>query len=153
MRYALLSWSLCLLAATAVPTAAQADKPRPPKKGDAIVIKGCLRGSAVEAAQLLSVDVEGVAREAVGVPVLTYRLKGEKKQLKGLEDKHDRKIVEVKGILRSELSGSGIGGTVGRTRITIGVDPRAGRSPHGQDRAIPVLEVTSFDGTAVSCAR
>lgn len=102
---------------------------------------------------MMTVDAEGTPRSEDAVPVLTYRLQGDKRLLKDLKARHDRKVVEVKGILRSDISGSGIGKDIGRTRITIGIDPRTGRSPHGEDRAVPVLEAISFEGTTVSCDR
>jgi hypothetical protein len=142
-----------IVAAMGAAPMAQQAKASTPKKGDTILIKGCLRGSAVEAAETMTVDAEGTRRTEDGVPVLTYRLQGDKGLLKDLKAKHDRNIVEVKGILRSDVSGSGIGKDVGRTRITIGVDPRTGRSPHGDDRPVPVLEAISFEGTTVSCDR
>ncbi|HET7219291.1 MAG TPA: hypothetical protein VFJ02_14640 [Vicinamibacterales bacterium] len=148
-------FGVCVLvvAMGAVPVMAQTATAKAPKKGDTILIKGCLRGSAVEAAALMTIDAEGTPRTEDDVPLLTYRLQGDKGLLKDLKSKHDRRVVEVKGILRSDLSGSGIGKDVGRTRITIGVDPRTGRSPHGEDRAVPVLEAISFAGTTVSCDR
>jgi hypothetical protein len=143
----------CVLVLTAAAaSASQNDKPKLPKKGDTVLIKGCLRGNAVEAAEMLSVDAEGEKRSEGVVPQLTYRLDGKKELLKELRDKHDRTLVEVKGTLRSELGGSGIGKDIGRTRITIGVDPRTNRSP-GADRVIPVVEATSFEATTVSCGR
>jgi len=137
----------------AVPLSAQSDKAKPPKKGDVLVIRGCLRGSAVEAAEAMRVDAEGERRLDETVPVLTYRLEGKKDLLKDLKSKHDKKVVEVTGVLRSELSGNGLGGVVGNTRINIGVDPRTGRAPQGADQAVPVLEATSFEGSPTSCAR
>jgi hypothetical protein len=137
----------------AIASASQTEKAKVPKKGDTVVVKGCLRGNAVESAEIMSVGAEGEKRPEDEVPTLTYRLQGSKDLLKELRDKHDRKIVEVKGVLRSELGGSGIGRDVGRTRITIGVDPRTGRSPQGSDRAVPVLEATSFEASTVSCGR
>ncbi len=77
----------------------------------------------------------------------TYRLQGDKALLKELKDKHDRKVVEVKGILRSSLTGSGIGTTVGRTRITIGGDPNR----RSAEQPLPVLEAIAFEGMPVSC--
>ena len=59
--------------------------------------------------------------------------------------------VQVKGILRSELSRSGIGTDVGRTRITIGVDPR--NPTRGAEQPLPVLEAKSFEATTVSCGK
>jgi hypothetical protein len=145
-------WAIAVVLGAA-PVMAQATRAKAPKKGDTILIKGCLRGSAVEEAAMMTIDAEGTPRPEDAVPTLTYRLQGDKALLKDLKAKHDRKIVEVKGILRSEISGSGIGKDVGRTRITIGVDPRTGRSPHGEDRAVPVVEAISFEGTTVSCDR
>src|SRR5262245_32580170 len=137
----------------AVSLSAQSDRAKPPKKGDVLVIRGCLRGSAVEAAEAMRVDAEGERRLDETVPVLTYRLEGKKDLLKDLKSKHDKKVVEVTGVLRSELSGSSLGGVVGNTRIAIGVDPRTGRAPQGADQAVPVLEATSFEGSPTNCAR
>ena len=137
----------------AVLLSAQSDRAKPPKKGDVLVIRGCLRGSAVEAAEAMRVDAEGERRLDETVPVLTYRLEGKKDLLKDLKSKHDKKVVEVTGVLRSELSGSGLGGVVGNTRINIGVDPRTGRTPQGADQAVPVLEAKSFEGSPTNCAR
>jgi hypothetical protein len=131
----------------------EAQDRKPPKKGDTLVIRGCLRGSAVESAETMTLGAEGETRSEESIPSLTYRLQGKKDLLKEMKDKHDRKVVLVTGVLRSELSGSGIGRTVGRTRITIGVDARSGSGPHGNDQAVPVLEAQSFEGTSISCAR
>ena len=130
-----------------------AQERKPPKKGDTVVIRGCLRGSAVESAETRTVDAEGETKTDDLVPSLTYRLQGKKDLLKELKDKHDRKVVEVKGILRSELAGSGLGTTVGRTRIAIGVDARTGSGGARNDQAIPVLEAQSFEGTTITCGR
>lgn len=122
-----------------------------PKKGDAVVVRGCLRGSAVEEADLLTDTGDGDPKQNDQVPSLTYRLQGEKSVLKELKDKHDRKIVQVKGILRSELSRNAMGTNVGRTRITIGADPR--NPTRGADQPMPVLEAMSFEGTTVGCGK
>jgi hypothetical protein len=150
MRTIRLCLSLIMLVAVGV-LAAQDRKL--PKKGDTLVIRGCLRGSSVESAETRTVDAEGETKTEDLVPSLTYRLQGKKDLLKELKDKHDRKVVEVKGILRSELAGSGLGTTVGNTRITIGVDARTGSGGPRNDQAIPVLEAQSFEGTTITCAR
>jgi hypothetical protein len=126
-----------------------------PRKGDTIVVKGCLRGASVESAETMAVGETGEAVEgsADQVPSLTYRLQGDKGLLRELKDKHDRQVVEVKGILRSELSRGAPGTDVGRTRITVGVDPRMGRVPPGTDQALPVLEAKSFEASTVSCGK
>jgi hypothetical protein len=139
-----------LVAIGSTPLIAQSDKPRPPKKGDTVVVEGCLRGSAVESAELMTVDAEDRTRRVDDVATLTYRLSGDKKVLKALKEKHDRRIVKVKGILQSELSHGGIGTSVGRTRITIGLDPNNSRN---NDRPVPVVEAISYEGSSVSCGR
>jgi hypothetical protein len=133
----------------------QGQEKKPPKKGDTVIIRGCLKGSAVESADMMTADAEGTTRTEDAVPSLTYRLQGKKDLLKDLKDKHDRKVVEVKPKLRSHHPGSGIGTTVGRTRISIGVDPRSGggSAAHGNDQAVPVIEAQSFEGTTITCGR
>ena len=154
-RFALALIAFCLwampLAARTGPTQPQTQPPTQPKKGDAVIVRGCLRGSAVEQADLLLEDSGGEARENDAVPQLTYRLQGEKKVLRELKDKHDRMVVQVKGILRSELSRSPMGTTVGRTRITIGADPR--HPTRGADQPMPVVEAISFEGTTTRCGK
>ncbi len=152
MRFSPVLLSLALVGALVLAVQAQ-DNPKPPKKGDSLIIKGCLRGSAVEGAETIRKDAEGEAKRDEDVPVLTYRLEGKKDLLKELKEQYDKKTVEVRGILRSDLSGAGVGTTVGNTRIAIGLDPRTSRSPHATDQAIPVLEVTAFDGSSITCAR
>lgn len=131
----------------------QDEKPKPPKKGDTVVIRGCLRGNALEAAELIRIDPEGEKSPDDAMPLMTYRLDGKKDLLKEMRENHDRRTIEVKGVLRSELSGSGIGKNVGRTRITIGVDPRTTRSPHDTERVIPVVEAMSFEASTESCGK
>ena len=152
MRFSPVLLSLALVSALALAVQAQ-DKPKPLKKGDSLTIKGCLRGSAGRRRRDDARDAEGEARRDEDVPVLTYRLEGKKDLLKELKEQYDKKTVEVRGILRSDLSGAGVGTTVGNTRIAIGLDPRTSRSPYATDQAIPVLEVTAFDGSSISCAR
>jgi hypothetical protein len=144
-------FTIALLIIFVLPLSAQDAKQKPPKKGDTIVVRGCLRGNAVEQADLMIEDAEGEARENSTVPALTYRLQGDKALLKELKDRHDHKVVQVKGILRSELSGSGIGTTVGRTRITIGADPR--NPTRGAEQQLPVLDAKSFEPTTITCGK
>jgi hypothetical protein len=143
--------SMVTLLLLSVPLSAQTSTQKPPKKGDTIIVKGCLRGSALEHADLLVEDAEGDAHQNDQVPTLTYRLQGDKRILKELKDTHDRMVVQVKGIMRSELSRSGIGTDVGRTRITIGIDPR--NPTRGAEQPLPVLEAKSFEATSVSCGK
>jgi hypothetical protein len=143
--------SIALIVICLAPLAAQqGDRARIPKKGDTIIVKGCLRGSSVEHAGVIRVDAEGKREDVDDVPSYTYRLQGDKKLLKELKEKHDRKIVEVKGILRSSLTGTGLGTTVGRTRITIGSDPNG---PRGAEQPLPVLDAIGFEGLPISCSK
>ena len=148
MRFAC---SISTLLLCAISLAAQTAPQKPPKKGDTIIVRGCLRGSSVEQADLMVEDAEGEITRNEQVPDLTYRLDGDKNVVKELKDKHDRMVVQVKGILRSELSRSGIGTDVGRTRITIGADPR--NPTRGAEQPMPVLEAKSFEATTVSCGK
>jgi hypothetical protein len=141
--------AIALICLCSTPLVAEQSGTRTPKKGDTIIVKGCLRGSSIENATLISED-SGKNEERDDVPSFTYRLQGEKKVLKDLKEKHDKKIVQVKGILRSQLTQGGIGTTVGRTRITIGSDPNG---PRGADQPLPVLEALSFEGLPVGCAK
>ena len=90
-------FSAVLAVALSSPLAAQ-DKPRDqtgiPKKGDPVVLKGCLRGAALEATD--------VGAEDSSTPLLsglTFRLTGKKDLLKEMKQKHDGRIVEVRGTL------------------------------------------------------
>jgi hypothetical protein len=148
-----LAFPLALLLSAGPVAGQQNDQPRMPKKGDAVIVKGCLHGSSVESAEMMIEDREGGVRDLDQVPILTYRLQGDKALLKDLKSKFDRMVVEVKGTLQSELTKSGIGTGIGRTRITIGADPKTGRLPQGADQIVPVLEAKSFEGSAVSCGK
>jgi len=144
--------AIAALLLVAVPLSAQQTVPqKPPKKGDTVLVRGCLRGNAVEQAELLIENTEGDSSRHDQIPLLTYRLQGDKKVLRDLKDNHDRMVVQVKGILRSELSGTGIGTTVGRTRITMGSDPR--NPTRGAEDQLPVLDAKSFEATTVSCGK
>ena len=84
--------------------------------------------------------------------MLTYRLQGDKKVLKELKDNHDRMVVQVKGILQIRaVSAVPMGTTVGRTRITMGSDPR--NPTRGAEDQLPVLDAKSFEATTVSCGK
>jgi hypothetical protein len=140
---------LCLFICVPLAVAAQDDKPRVPKKGDSVEVEGCLHGSAVEHAQATLIDAEGNPKEQEKAPTLTYRLDGDKKLLKELKEKHDRKVVKVRGVLQSDLIPGGLATNVGKTRINIGVNPGSTR---GQE-PVPVLQARSFEGTTVTCAK
>jgi hypothetical protein len=120
------------------------------KKGDTISVKGCLTGTALEATEVATADSTGSLASGV-----TFRLTGDKSLLKQMREKHDGKVVEVEGILKSDLRQDGVQtGKVGKMKITIG-SPAAvpGRPAAEAQRSLPVLEVKSFDGSTITCGR
>ena len=145
---------LMLSCALAIAAAGQ-DKERKgstalPKKGDAVVLKGCLRGGALEATEFGGDDAS-----APLLGGLTFRLTGKKDLLKDMKQKHDGRLVEVRGKLKSDLQQQGgYGANLGRVRVTVGTPPAgAGGPDHEAQRALPVVEVSQFDGTATGCVR
>jgi hypothetical protein len=122
---------------------------RLPKKGDSILVRGCLKGRSVESTETSIVHSE--------TPMLTsfvYQLSGDKALLKKLRDEHDNSVVAVTGILKSTLPADGtLGGrTIGkRVRIGIG-SPYIGSGVGAEaSRSLPVLEVKSYEGISVRC--
>ena len=148
----LFSAVLCL--ALSSPLTAQ-DKPKDqmgiPKKGDAVVLKGCLRGAALEAA-----DVGAEDSSAPLLSGLTFRLTGKKDLLKEMKQKHDGRIVEVRGTLKSDLQPqAGYGTNVGGMRITIGgptAGPAGGREAETR-KSLPAVDVSRFEGSETGCGR
>jgi hypothetical protein len=136
-----------------VTTAAVAGQPKasgPAKKGDAVTVKGCLTGGALEATDVSWPDTTGALAGG-----LTFRLAGDKRLLREAREEHDRTVVEVKGVLKSNLpQDRAAGGTLGRTRITFGA-PAA--NPHSmqaeRNRSLPVLDAKSVEGTGIRCGR
>jgi hypothetical protein len=122
----------------------------PSKKGDAIAIYGCLRGSSLEATDVGSgEDITPVVEST------TFRLTGDKALLKEMKEKHEKKVVEVRGVLKSDLQpGSWREKTVGNTRISIGA-PSTGSASAADEtkRSVPVVEVKSYEGRSVPCGR
>ena len=121
-----------------------------PQKGDTVVVKGCLRGSALESTETGIVD-----SEARMMTALVYRLTGDKGTLKQMRQEYDGSVVEATGILKSTLppADESRGKTFGRTRIRIGVgSPNVGSPASSEaNRSIPVLEVKSYEGSTVKC--
>lgn len=144
---------LLLMFASAVPQrgagdpAEQERASKPPARGDVIVARGCLKGSALENATLGK--PEGIEQFA---DLMTYRLTGEKKLLQALRKDHDGHADVITGELKTDLptSAQTRGRRVGNTRIVIGVGPSRGMG-QAPPPPIPVLRVTSFEHTGVTC--
>src|SRR5688572_15389349 len=108
---------------------------RAPKKGETIVVKGCLTGQALQATDLGS----GEVRESLSSE-MTFRLTGDKTLLKQLKAGHDGNVVEVQGVLKSELpKESTATRKVGKMRITFGTPSEAPLSREAETRrSLPV---------------
>jgi hypothetical protein len=149
MRHALAIALLLPVAGVVAQDKAPSDLP-PSKKGDAIVIYGCLRGSALEATDVgAGEDVSPVTQG------LTFRLTGDKALLKEMKEKYDKRVVEVRGVLKSDLMpGSWREATVGNTRSSIGTPSTGSIAPDQEvKRSVPQVEVKSYEGRDISCGR
>jgi hypothetical protein len=107
-----------------------------PRKGDALVVLGCVTGPTIEETDTLR----------------TYRLTGDKAVVKELAKAHVGHLDEVSGTLKSTLvASSARTKQVGKTRISIGaVESRS--APERGD-SLPVLSVKSFRHLPGVCAR
>jgi hypothetical protein len=143
---------LIVLVALAMAGSGQQERPaaKLPQKGDAIVVKGCLRGSSLESTETGILDAEARMMTA-----LVYRLTGDRATLKLMRQEHDGHLVEVTGILKSTLPPADEvrSKTFGKTRVRIGIGSGSVGSPANAEagRSIPVLEVKSYDGTPTKC--
>jgi hypothetical protein len=150
MRAALVLALVAYLAAPAAARQQTGKRQGPPRKGDSITVRGCLSGSALEAAGLQ--DDEAIGTLATG---LTFRLTGDRKLLKQMRDEFDGKVVDVEGVLKSELPRENqTAAKLGRMRIAIGSPSATPGSPAAEARrSVPVLEVKSFQGSPTGCGR
>ena len=130
---------------------AQQDSPadKPPKKGDRVVVVGCLSGPVLESNEIRSRDATETYPHTVG-----FRLTGDKKLIRQMRDEENGKVVEVTGVLKSELPDRDTrpGKQVGKTRIVIGVGTPQSMQQQ-TSRALPALEVKSYEARVASCYR
>lgn len=119
---------------------------KPPKRGDVIVVRGCLKGSVLEGADLRGPSAEGFAE------LITFRLTGDKKTMEQIRKEHDRHADIVTGELRTDLPTATHthGKKIGNTRIVIGMGAARPGTPDSPP-PMPVLKVTSFEHTGVPC--
>ncbi len=145
-RVLLAVFLLCSVALAARQPPAQ--KPAAPKSGDTVVVKGCLNAGMLESTEI------AVADKGDPVPAgHTFQLKGKKDLLKQLRAEHDGHVVEITGVLKSQLmDGSQRGTRIGNTRIIVGAESST-RGPAAPPEALPVLEAKSFEGSTISCRR
>ena len=134
---------------SAVPAQEKA-KPRLPKKGDEVIVKGCLDGLVLTATETSLASEE----DPPLLTPMTYQLKGDKDLLKQLRSENEGRLVEVTGLLKSvlPLDDAHRGLKVGKTRIIVGSGSTTGdRMAPGNYQSLPVLEVKSFMGIKVIC--
>lgn len=92
-----------LLLSFAAAPAVFAQKPpdaedKAPAKGDQVIARGCLSGTMLSASETRQAKGAGKLDGA-----MTYRLTGPRGTLRSLRHEHDGEIVEVTGVLRSDL--------------------------------------------------
>jgi len=138
--------ALLLLVLVLPPAPQEKEGNKPPRRGDIVVAKGCLRGSMLENADL------GTAVGGSRIGLVTYRLTGDKKTMESIRKEHDGHSDVITGELKTDLPTSTDihGKKVGNTRITIGVGASRGMGPEPPP-PMPVLRVKSVEHTAISC--
>jgi hypothetical protein len=139
---------LLLFVLVPILTQDRADEPsKPPKRGDIVIAKGCLRGGVLESADLNKPD--GGARSA---EFATFRLTGDKKTMDEIRKEHDGHSDAITGELGTDLPSTTQvrGKQIGKTRITVGVGPSRGMGPEPPP-PMPVLRVTSIEHTGTTC--
>lgn len=129
------------------------DKPaegsKEPKRGDTLVVRGCITGGMIESSDADATDSTGTYRGLV-----TYRLTGDKKALKQIKREHDGHVDIVTGKLKSNLPQQNTprGKRVGNTRITVGIGAQPTNDPTAP-QYLPALEVKDLEHTSVTCRR
>ena len=117
---------------------------KPPKKGDTVVVRGCITGGVIEAGELSASD--GAYKHLVPYD---YRLTGKKDLVKMVKEDHLHHADTVTGVLKTDLpkEPKGMTGRIGNTSVGIGL----GTSQGYTNRPLPVLEVTSIEHVDVRC--
>lgn len=135
---------ITLLLALTMPQEPGQEKPRRvPDDSVELTVIGCLRGRVLKTIERREKDVES----SPYVGERTFRLAGKKDVMKTVQQ-HDRRLVEVVGLVRrADLDDKGV--TVGGITIS-GGPPVAGRPP-GPGANIPVMDVESVRLRANSC--
>ena len=131
-----------LLLLAAITLAAQ-EKRELPKRGDTVIVTGCVTRGRIESNDMRVQDSEAKFERNV-----IYRLTGDKKVLASLKEDHDAHVETLTAVLRSELPTEGQARTVGNTRIGIGLP---GRNDPAAPPSYPNLEVKSAEHTGKTC--
>ena len=119
----------------------------PSKKGDTLVIRGCVSG-------LLLKDLRGQKTDPVsgGETSVVYRLVGEKKLLQIIQKEHQDQVLDVTGVLASNpnVSSTTRSKQMGKARVYVGAGSQETSMP-AQSPSYPILRVTSFEVVRPGC--
>lgn len=114
---------------------------RPPKRGDTVLVTGCVSRGKIESNDLKVADGEGTYDRLV-----TYRLTGDKKVLESLKKEHEGHVETLTAVLKSELPIDDHR-RIGNTSVGIGLP---GRNQPAMP-SYPVLEVKSAEHSGKTC--
>jgi len=119
----------------------------PSKKGDTLVIRGCVSGSLLK-------DLRGQKTDPVsgGETAVAYRLSGEKKLLQSIQKEHQDQVLDVSGVLTSNpnVSSTTRSKQMGKARVYVGAGSQETSMP-AEPPSYPTLRVTSFEVVRPGC--
>jgi hypothetical protein len=119
----------------------------PSKKGDTLVVRGCVSGSLLK-------DLRGQKMDPVsgGETAIVYRLTGEKKLLQIIQKEHQDQVLDVTGVLASnpDASSATRSKQMGKARVYVGAGNQQSSMP-AQSTSYPTLRVTAFEVVRPGC--
>jgi hypothetical protein len=116
------------------------------KKRDTIVVQGCVSGSLLK-------DLRHQKTEAVtgAETTVVYRLIGEKKLLRIIQQEHQDQVLEVMGVVESNPDKTSTHTKeMGRVRVFVGAGEQETSRP-GKSSSYPTLRITSFEVLRPNC--
>ena len=147
MRIALL---VVALMAPAMPQEKASSEVKPPRRGDDVLVRGCVSGGTIDSSEVTGVVKEGEdEKPSRYLEFVTFRLTGDKKVLQEIRAEHAGHADVLKGELRTDLpKAGGYSRTIGNSRIGIGVG--RGMAPEPPP-PLPVLKVSAIEHTGITC--
>jgi len=120
----------------------------PSKKGDTLVIRGCVSASLLKDLRAQKTDPVTGAETAV-----VYRLTGEKKLLQVIQKEHQGQVLDVTGVLASNpnVSSTTHSKQMGKTRVFVGAGSQEASMP-AQPPSYPSLRVSAFEVVRPGCS-
>jgi hypothetical protein len=119
----------------------------PSKKGDTIVVQGCVSGPLLK--DLRHQKTEPITGAETS---MVYRLTGEKKLLKIIQKEHQDQVLEVVGLVESNPTNTSQTHTkdMGKLRLFVGAGEQETAQP-GKPPTYPTLRVESFEVLRRDC--